>query len=211
MELRRTMEWINPRDKLPEHDQLIWALFIENREGERSGDPSASLTICKARKDAYGVVSADEILHRGYPYGHKYFFKWYHYDQSGTPEDEIRESISSGYDDDKEMIIAWMPYNGLPAWDKIDIDESKDIIIKYPGYHEACMRQRTIRAAEKSHRKISPYFLYLVDHQPPENGVYVVANSSGVWLSRYDKELCNPWIAPNGEPVTAWYSIPQSF
>ncbi len=54
------------------------------------------------------------------------------------------------------------------------------------------------------------FFIQMSEHKPVNDGVYVVANKGGVWLSRYN-EACDPWVAPNGDLVISWYPIPQNF
>jgi hypothetical protein len=202
------MNWINPRHKLPVDEQLIWALFIENRAGEQNGFPSASAKICKASIDMYGVVEASEITHKGFPEGGgKYFFEWWH---SYQEEDADRYYHGHGAYRMENMIIAWIPFESLPAWTHINIEESKRMIIHSEQYKKGIMIAKTRKDIEKA-RGESPYFIQISDRKPIEDGVYVVANKDGVWLCRYEQKTCSPWIAPNGSLVDAWYPVPNHY
>lgn len=183
------MKWINPREELPNKNELVWILIIENREGYRCGMPSAKCLIAECHEDKYGILFAQEIGHKGYPAYSYYFYQWKHY----YPEDNCR------FD---EMITAWAPYNGLPTWENINSSESKEIILKKDSYHKQLTIEKNI--------KNENYFIRL-EEAKPKNGVYVVATANGVFLSRYDSKLCDPWIAPNGEDIIAWYPIPTHY
>lgn len=193
------MKWINPRDKLPESGQLIWILVIENKEGDRVGLPSASLHIAEAGTDKYGMMFAQRINYKGYPYESFYFYEWWGPKEN---DDDCRWDFQTH--DDDQMITAWIPYNkDLPEWNFIDIDESKKIM----SINE---KHKTLVDLAKA-TKDNYYFIHLDDHLPLKDGVYVVANKNGVWLSKYEVATCKPWIAPNGEPVEGWYPVPNHY
>lgn len=205
------MNWINPRKKLPEEGQIIWCLFIRNREGERCGLPSAKITLCEAKKDRYNVVFVDEITHKGYSNYTRHFYDWWHWDQSDK-EPGTNETIYKGFSerDDEINIVAWIPFEGLPSWDYINIEESIEIISKTEEYKRGVEFDKTQRIIEKAQGD-SNRFIYLSDCRPTEKGCYVITNKNGIWLSIFDPSLNEKWIAPNGEPVIAWYPIPQSY
>jgi hypothetical protein len=206
------MNWINPRDKLPEPGQLIWCLFIENREGERCGLPSAMITIGEAKKDRYGVTFVAEITHKGYPNYSKRFFDWWHFDQS-EKEPGTNEHIYKGFSsiDDSDNIVAWIPFKELPEWDYIGIEESIAIISKTEEYKKGVEHDKTERIIERATGNTNRWFIYLKEAKPTEKGCYVVANKNGVWLSNFDPSEKEKWLAPNGEPVIVWYPIPNSY
>lgn len=195
------MKWINPREQLPKNEQLIWILFIENRQGERCGDPCAEITLAKANLDSYGVMRAEEITPKGYPQYSKHFYEWWHYPQDDKEEHEPQYRTFS----DKDLITAWLPYEGneLPDWDYIGLEESREIILKNPKYKLGIKK-------EKIQIK-NDHFIYMSDHKPDIDGTYVVVNKDGIWLLRYEAKTCDPWIAPNGKPVIAWYPVPGHY
>lgn len=205
------MKWINPRKKLPEIDQLIWCLFIENKEGERAGLPAAHILLAQAKKDRYGVIYVEIINYKGYSTSSKHFFDWWHWDQSEKEtggEETIHKTFSSREEDN---IVAWFPYQGLPKWDYINREESIAIISKTDEYKKGIEFDQTKKIIEKAYGSQSPYFIYLKDTKPVEKGCYVIANKNGVWLSNYDPSKNEKWLAPNGEPVIVWYPIPNSY
>ncbi len=195
------MEWINPREKLPQHEQIIWILRIENREGERQGLPSARIDIAQAQLDRMGVMSAEIIIHKGYPQYRRHFYEWWHFPQNDRKDNE---PYYRTFNDD-DLITAWMPYesNELPSWEHIGLEESKKIILANEKYQ--------LEAALDNAQKDNVHFIHLSDHKPDCDGVYVVANEGGIWLSRYEIKTCNPWKAPNGKSVIAWYPIPSGY
>ncbi len=122
------MNWINPRDRLPEVGQLFWALCIENRENEyQSGAmPCANIEICEAIRSVFGDINGVVINHKGYQGGPlKYFYDW-DYDEN--------ENSSRTCTDREERIVAWLPYIGLPSWNQLSVEESKKTIMEMPSY-----------------------------------------------------------------------------
>ncbi len=200
------MKWVNARKKLPEEGQLIWCLQIENRQGDRSGLPAANMYIAQACKDRYGVMYAQEISHKGYTAYDKHFYEWWHWDQS--EKEPGRDQIYNHFSSDC-MIDAWMPFEDLPDWVCINVDESIEIITKLDSYKEGVEYDKTKRVIDEA--VDSPYFILLGDKRPVEDGIYVVANKDGIWLSRYETKLKGKWLAPNGKEVEAWYPIPSHY
>lgn len=201
------MKWINPRSQLPLQGQMVWALKIENRKGERCGQPAATVFLANTAKDSYGVTFLEGMSHKGYPQYIKHFYEWWHFDQTDRTEDE--DFYRSFNEDD--MVVAWMPYypEDIPVWNYIGIEESMKIIKSTTAYKKGVERDRVNLAMTKaSDDKL--FFIRVSEHKPIEDGVFVVANHGGIWLSRYN-ETCEPWIAPNGDAVISWYPIPQNF
>lgn len=190
------MNLINPRHKLPVEGQIIWALCVEQRDTDEQGKPctpSAEIVTCKIEMSRYGCPEA----HRwGQSYDKKYFFKW-----DGCPSENH----------DEELVLAWAPFEGLPAWETIGSDESKRMIMLTEEYKKAKKEDEVEEAIEKARNAASPHFIKTIDKKPIHDGTYVVANKGGVWLSRYEQKTCNPWIAPNGELVAAWYPVPSHY
>lgn len=197
-----TMKWINPREKLPEDDQLVWIIGVQNRSEEKMGYPAAEIKIGKAIRNKYGITEVHEINHKGYEYGERYFFNWTYWMDS-----EDRGSIPYT----ESLIDAWMPFfdKDLPTWQYIDTYESMEIINKYPSYLKQ-LEIKKIEKLEEEATKGQKHFIHIRDEMPIIPGVYVAANKEGVWLLKYDSS-CNPWIAPNGNPVEAWYPVPEGY
>ena len=192
-------DWINPRHSLPHVGDLIWILIVEHIGAiERKGClPSAKCLLGEVDSNKYGILMVTEINHKGFPHGAIYsFYEWAY-------------GLIDMYDYDKgldEVILAWAPADmiDIPHWEVISISESKAII-------EANPRWQLERAKVKANCDVNPRFIYLSDHIPLNEGVYVVANSGGVWLLKYTHENGKSWIAPNGLPVVAWYPIPEGY
>lgn len=201
------MNWINPREILPESGQVIWILNIETRQGEGTAGnlPCARIRIAQAAQDDYGVIFAKEVTHKGYSQYSRHFFEWWHYYQEDTIDGD---QIYTGFDSEK-TITAWMPYIGLPKWDIIGIEESKEIIQQMDSYKKAIENKKHQIEIDK-HIEV-PSFISLHDHPPVKNGSYVVVTKKGVSLLGYDISFEKKWFSPEGDAVIAWYPIPDHY
>lgn len=200
------MKWINPREQLPEEDQLIWILRIENRKGERLGDPSAQICIARA-KTSWHVMEAAEINHKGMEAYSKYFYEIYHLAKCMC---KIKYNKLCEHDNwgnthsDEDMIDAWAPYQGneIPDWSFITYQESKELLLKNAEY----LRRHKIRNS-------TPGYTFIGEDEcrPDHNQVCAVANKYGIYLCRYDEKATDPWMSPNGYPVEGWFPVPDYY
>jgi len=201
------MKWINPRDKMPQPYQLIYVLVDLDREHSYG-----RIAICRAEPyqeknesldTRFVIMEAKALDEKGYGLGTTYYFYEYQYDYG-------MQDIGHSKHSDHEVIVAWAPFEGFPSWDFIDFAESKKIIESNEIYQE----NRKIHNSNKKIKLIQDNcsrFIRVEETLPVVDGVYVVANKGGVWLSRYEKKSCNPWYAPNGDLVLVWYKIPDVY
>lgn len=120
------MNWINPRDRLPDVGDIVWILRIHARSGSIEPKPSAVIQICEIEKDTFGVIIAGVLTHKGTVggWGQHSFFNYDYYDYWG----QSSEKLPLRNDPDGEIIIAWAPFEGLPEWDPMTLEESIPVV-----------------------------------------------------------------------------------
>ncbi len=93
------MNWINPRDRLPEVGQLFWALCIES-PGSDNTYPVTGIVLCLSEIYQLDYIGRC-ITTKGLAHGSiKTFF-------------HMNENINPYWG---ETIAAWLPYDGLPEF-----------------------------------------------------------------------------------------------
>lgn len=102
------MNWINPRDKLPEIGQLFWALCIEAPQTDITY-PVSGIVLCLSEICQSAPIGRC-ITTRGFPHGSiKTFFN-------------MNENTNPYWG---ETIAAWLPYDGLPEWSVLSMEDSR--------------------------------------------------------------------------------------
>lgn len=207
------MNWINPREKLPKDGELVWVLVVENDYNEkgfpeRGEYPVAEIHTCVAEKDRWGLIRFGRLHYKGYSHSEIPVYNvQYAYNFSYDLDLNNHCLEMKPYQDDR--VRAWMPFDrdDIPLWKDLSMEESIELISK-TDY----LKIREIdRAVINSRKEQDSQFIRISDGYPTFDGVFVVANKDGVWLSRYEQKTCQPWIAPNGKKVEAWYPVPDNY
>lgn len=197
------MNWINPRDKLPEVGDLIWVLIVNNND---ANSPSAECKMAIVITEFLNIIKANELNKYGQQSGYDYFF----FNWSAATFIDSSEDKSCSW----EMITAWCPYSDIPipSWEYLSMEESKAIITSSDDWVSRVKEYKEVTFVKEYLERARKYEQFIdVSDCLPFDGVYIAANKGGVWLLKYEKDTCNPWTGPNGLPVEAWYPIPRSY
>jgi hypothetical protein len=174
------MKWINPRNRLPEVNDLVWVVTTHNKNA--TSYKNTNIHIAQTCIDG----SSGERFVSSFPYGKNIFF----YNRNRKPE---------------ELIFAWALYepNKLPEIEHLSEKESLELMEK----DHYMMPYKPSNEAWGS-RKLK--FIACKDAMPNKNGPYAVVCSKGIGIVHYNGQSNGYWLMPNGmnEKITHWFPLP---
>jgi len=203
------MNWINPKDLMPEENQLIWIIFVNHRLKELKDisnyiQPYGNIRLAKTFKDSYGVIRARIIDRYGHISNEEGNFFRYSYWFEGEKFERVIRQIKD-LPPDTDLVHAWYPYkpSDMPCWNPISHEESVEILKNNSLFSTAIQKIKT--NARNSH-----FFSTNTQH-PVFRGRFVVITSKQMSIVEYDPNDKGLWKDREGEMVLYWYPIPDYY